>query len=70
VARAFHASLSAGWVLVGTGQATAVLEVVEQFTTAIGWSGEPKWAAAPPGTRMAKATPVPSRGEGHQMNVQ
>ncbi|HYY80892.1 MAG TPA: NAD-dependent epimerase/dehydratase family protein [Actinomycetes bacterium] len=49
LARAVHASPSPGRVLVGTGVATAVLDVVEQLATTIGWSGEPEWAAARPG---------------------
>jgi UDP-glucose 4-epimerase len=49
VARAVHASPAPGRVLVGTGTATSVLDVVEQLAARIGWAGEPKWAPARPG---------------------
>jgi UDP-glucose 4-epimerase len=49
VARAVHASPAPGRVLVGTGTATGVLEVVEQLAARIGWTGEPQWAPARPG---------------------
>src|SRR4029450_11430798 len=49
VARAVHASPAPGRVLVGTGTATAVLDVVEQLAALVCWAGEPKWAPARPG---------------------
>jgi UDP-glucose 4-epimerase len=49
VARAVHASPPPGRVLVGTGTATSVLDVVEQLAAKVDWSGEPEWAAARPG---------------------
>jgi UDP-glucose 4-epimerase len=49
VARAVHASPAPGRVLVGTGTATGVLDVVEQLAAKIGWAGEPQWAPARPG---------------------
>jgi UDP-glucose 4-epimerase len=49
VARAVHASPPPGRVVVGTGTATSVLDVVEQLAARIGWEGEPEWAPARPG---------------------
>ena len=49
VARAVHATPAPGRVLVGTGTATGVLDVVEQLAARIGWEGEPQWAPARPG---------------------
>jgi UDP-glucose 4-epimerase len=49
VARAVHATPDPGRVLVGTGAATSVLDVVEQLAARIGWAGEPQWAPARPG---------------------
>jgi UDP-glucose 4-epimerase len=37
-----------GRLLVGTGTATSVHEVVERLASSIGWSGEPAWAPARP----------------------
>jgi len=55
VARAVHASAPPERVLVGTGTATPVLDVVERLAARVGWSGEPAWAPARPGdpTRSA-----------------
>jgi UDP-glucose 4-epimerase len=44
LARAVHAVPPPGRVLVGTGVATSVLDVVEQLAAVVGWSGEPEWA--------------------------
>jgi UDP-glucose 4-epimerase len=49
VARAVHASPAPGRVLVGTGTATSVLDVVERLAARIGWTGEPQWSPARPG---------------------
>ncbi len=49
VARAVHAGTPPGRVLVGTGVATSVLDVVERLAGKLGWSGEPEWAPARPG---------------------
>jgi UDP-glucose 4-epimerase len=49
VARAVHVSPAVGRVLVGTGTATSVLDVVEQLAARVGWAGEPQWAPARPG---------------------
>jgi UDP-glucose 4-epimerase len=48
MARAVHASPAPGRVLVGTGTASTVMEVVEQLAARIGWAGEPEWAPARP----------------------
>jgi UDP-glucose 4-epimerase len=55
VARAVHASAPPERVLVGTGTATPVLEVVERLAAKVDWTGEPEWAPARPGdpTRCA-----------------
>ena len=49
LARAVHAHPAPARALVGTGVATAALEVVEQLATLIGWSGEPAWGPQRPG---------------------
>src|SRR6266566_3417913 len=38
-----------GRMLIGTGAATSVLDVVEQLASLVGWSGEPEWAPPRPG---------------------
>jgi UDP-glucose 4-epimerase len=48
MARAVHTDAT-GRMLVGTGTATSVLEVVEQLASQVGWSGEPEWAPPRPG---------------------
>jgi UDP-glucose 4-epimerase len=48
LARAVHTYVT-GRVLVGTGAATSVLEVVEQLASLLGWSGEPEWGPPRPG---------------------
>jgi UDP-glucose 4-epimerase len=48
MARAVHTDAT-GRMLVGTGAATSVLEVVEQLASQVGWSGEPEWAPPRPG---------------------
>ena len=48
LARAVHSSAQ-GRLLVGTGTATSVLDVVERLASRIGWTGEPEWAPARPG---------------------
>jgi UDP-glucose 4-epimerase len=55
VARAVHAGTPPERVLVGTGTATPVLDVVERLAARVGWSGEPEWAQGRPGdpTRCA-----------------
>jgi UDP-glucose 4-epimerase len=55
VARAVHAGAPPERVLVGTGTATSVLDVVERLAARVGWNGEPEWAPARPGdpTRSA-----------------
>jgi UDP-glucose 4-epimerase len=47
LARAVHTE-RAGRLLVGTGSAVPVLEVVERLAARIGWSGEPEWTTARP----------------------
>jgi nucleoside-diphosphate-sugar epimerase len=48
LARAVHTG-AGGRLLVGTGTATSVLDVVERLASRIGWTGEPEWAQARPG---------------------
>ncbi len=48
LARAVHTDVR-GRLLVGTGSATSVLEVIEQLAALAGWSGEPEWAPGRPG---------------------
>jgi UDP-glucose 4-epimerase len=48
LARAVHTDAT-GRMLIGTGSATSVLEVVEQLASLVGWSGEPEWAPPRPG---------------------
>jgi UDP-glucose 4-epimerase len=48
LARAVHADAT-GRMLIGTGNATSALQVVEQLASLVGWSGEPEWAPARPG---------------------
>jgi UDP-glucose 4-epimerase len=48
LARAVHTDAT-GRMLVGTGSATSVLEVVERVASLMGWSGEPEWTSARPG---------------------
>jgi UDP-glucose 4-epimerase len=63
VARAVHASQAPGRVLVGTGTATGVLDVVEQLAARIGWAGEPKWAPARPGDPRRSALDPAAAGK-------
>ena len=49
LARAVHAGSPPARVLVGTGAATSVLDLVEQVAARVGWTGEPRWAPARPG---------------------
>src|SRR5215208_4409435 len=63
VARAVHASPAPGRVLVGTGTATGVLEVVEQLAARIGWTGEPQWAPARPGDPRRSALDPAAAGK-------
>ena len=49
IARAVHASTPPERVLVGTGTATPVLDVVERLAAKVGWTGEPEWAPPRPG---------------------
>jgi UDP-glucose 4-epimerase len=63
VARAVHASQAPGRVLVGTGTATGVLDVVEQLAARIGWAGEPKWAQARPGDPRRSALDPAAAGK-------
>jgi UDP-glucose 4-epimerase len=63
VARAVHASPPPGRVLVGTGTATSVLDVVEQLSARIGWSGEPQWAPARPGDPRRSALDPAAAGK-------
>jgi UDP-glucose 4-epimerase len=49
VARAVHVASAPERVLVGTGTATSILDVVEQLAAVLGWSGEPQWAPVRPG---------------------
>jgi UDP-glucose 4-epimerase len=59
VARAVHASPVPGRVVLGTGTATGVLDVVEQLAARIGWEGEPEWAPVRPGDpRRSALDPV------------
>jgi nucleoside-diphosphate-sugar epimerase len=48
LARAVHTDVT-GRMLIGTGAATSVLDVVEQLASLVGWSGEPEWAPPRPG---------------------
>jgi len=48
LARAVHTDAT-GRVLIGTGAATSVLDVVTQLASLVGWSGEPEWASPRPG---------------------
>ncbi|HEY6706840.1 MAG TPA: UDP-glucose 4-epimerase, partial [Actinomycetota bacterium] len=50
-------------VLVGTGTATGVLEVVEQLAARIGWTGEPQWAPARPGDPRRSALDPAAAGK-------
>jgi UDP-glucose 4-epimerase len=63
IARAVHATPAPGRVLVGTGTATGVLEVVEQLAAQIGWAGEPKWAPARPGDPRRSALDPAATGK-------
>jgi UDP-glucose 4-epimerase len=63
VARAVHATPAPGRVLVGTGTATGVLDVVEQLAARIGWAGEPQWAPARPGDPRRSALDPAAAGK-------
>jgi UDP-glucose 4-epimerase len=63
VARAVHASPAPGRVLVGTGTATSVLDVVERLAARIGWTGEPQWAPARPGDPRRSALDPAAAGK-------
>jgi UDP-glucose 4-epimerase len=63
VARAVHASPAPGRVLVGTGAATSVLDVVERLAARVGWTGEPKWAPARPGDPRRSALDPAAAGK-------
>ena len=52
-----------GRVLVGTGTATGVLDVVEQLSARIGWAGEPQWAPARPGDPRRSALDPAAAGK-------
>lgn len=60
LARAVHTQVR-GRLLVGTGTATSVLEVIERLASLTGWSGEPLWAPARPGDpRRSALDPEPA----------
>ncbi|HEV3398573.1 MAG TPA: NAD-dependent epimerase/dehydratase family protein, partial [Actinomycetes bacterium] len=63
IARAVHASPAPGRVLVGTGTATGVLEVVERLAAQIDWAGEPAWAPARPGDPRRSALDPTAAGK-------
>jgi len=62
LARAVHSG-AAGRLLVGTGTATSVLDVVERLASRIGWTGEPEWAPARPGDPRRSALDASRAGK-------
>jgi UDP-glucose 4-epimerase len=62
LARAVHTGVR-GRLLIGTGTATSVLEVIEQLASLAGWSGEPAWAPARPGDPRRSALDPEPAGE-------
>jgi UDP-glucose 4-epimerase len=63
VARAVHSHPAPPRVLVGTGTATSVLDVVEQLAAKVGWAGEPQWAPARPGDPRRSALDPAAAGK-------
>jgi len=62
LARAVHAG-AVGRLLVGTGTATSVLDVVERLASRISWTGEPEWAPPRPGDPRRSALDASRAGK-------